>query len=120
MTIKQLPSLKFLETAVNALKKMEEQENKWRKTFNEMFDGHFVSQYNNVARNAIIKMVEEIFDDKDSDGYGSMFSWWIYDTNFGKNRQLADSVRYKDKKVPMHTIKNLYDYYLLVSDKKEN
>ena len=50
MTKKNIPSLNFLETAVNALKAVDKQEEKWQNTFNEMFDGHFVPQYNNVLK----------------------------------------------------------------------
>lgn len=107
-----IPSKEVLETAVKTLLVMQEKENKWQKTFDEMFDGRFVPEYFNDAINGIIKMVEYTFNDHDTN-YGSHFSWWCYEADFGRN-DLADSVAdgKTREKIPMRTVDDLYNYYL--------
>ena len=117
MTIKQLPSLEFLTTAIDALKKSREQVDRWQDTFDEMFDGHLVPMYTSSLEAAIIKMVELAFNDKPHPEYGSMFSWWVYDCELGTRKDLLDSVRIKGKKIPVTTPEELYAYYELVNKK---
>lgn len=117
MTEKNIPSLRFLKIAVNALKSVQKQEDKWQKTFDEMFDGHLVPQYNNCLRNAIISMVEEAFYDKPDPTWGSTFTWWVYDTEFGKRKKLTESVTVNGKKIPMDAVEDLYDYYKMMAKK---
>lgn len=116
MTIKQLPPFEFLSIAVEALKKTHKNCDKWQNTFDEMFNGHFVPTFNEPLETAVIKMVELAFNDEPHPEYGSMFSWWVYDTEFGKKKDLADSVLYNKKKIPMRTVKDLYNYYLMINE----
>lgn len=111
MAIKQLPSFEFLNTAVEALKKVHEKCDKWQETFNEMFDGHFVPVFNEPLESAVIKMVELAFDDEPHPDYGSIFSWWVYDCDFGAKKELSTSLRVKGKSIPVTNVKELYKYY---------
>lgn len=107
------PSIDVLKTAVNALKKMDELESKWLPTFEEMFQGSWViPSYFDEPRNAIISMIEQLFDDQPPK-YGSHFSWWVYEAKYGMEEHIADSVT--DAKtgehIPMRTVEDLYNYY---------
>lgn len=108
-----LPSKEILIVAVNALKKMFETEDKWQKTFDEMFDGRMVPTYYNEPMEAIVKMIELTFNDTPYETFGSTFSWWCYETDFGTN-ELADSLTDSatQENIPMKTVDDLYDYYL--------
>lgn len=116
MTIKQLPPLEFLVTAIEALKKSREQTDKWQDTFNEMFDGHLVPMYTSSLEAAIIKMVELAFNDEPHPDYGSIFSWWVYDCELGTRKDLLNSLTVKGKKVPVTTPEELYNYYNLINN----
>lgn len=110
---KQYPSIEVLKTAVEALKKMDELENKWQPTFDEMFNGSWcIPSYYDVPRHAICEMIEQIFDDQ-PDNYGSHFSWWVYEAEYGTKKGIADSMRDTDgTPIPMATIEDLYNYYI--------
>lgn len=107
-----IPPKEVLEMAVKSLMDIYEKYDRWQKTFDEMFDGRFVPTYFDDTINNIIKIVEILF--KDTDGkYGSHFSWWCFEANFGRN-ELADSVTDSNtqEKIPMKTVDDLYNYYL--------
>ena len=37
------PTIEALKIGINAIKHSQQKQDKWQKTFNEMFNGHFVS-----------------------------------------------------------------------------
>ena len=113
MSDKHYPSIEVLKTAVEALKKMDEDENRWQSTFNEMFAGSWsIPSYYDVPRHAIVSMVEQMFDDPDGQ-YGSHFSWWVYEAEYGTKRSIADSMTDADgTPIPMATVEDLYNYYI--------
>lgn len=73
------PTVDLLKIGITALKKQYEKEEKWQKTFNEMFDGHLVPQFSSDLENAILKMLKFVYNDKDD-----TISWWIYEQDFGQ------------------------------------
>lgn len=110
---KQYPSIEVLKTAVEALKKIDEDEERWNKTFEEMFAGSWVvPSYYDVPRHAICTMIEQIFDDP-AGQYGSQFSWWVYEAEYGTKEGIADSMKEADgTPIPMATVEDLYNYYI--------
>lgn len=110
---KQYPSIEVLKTAVEALKKMDEDENRWQKTFDEMFNGSWcIPSYYDEPRHAICTMIEQVFDDP-AGNYGSQFSWWVYEAEYGTKKGIADSMTEADgTPIPMATIEDLYNYYI--------
>ena len=64
-------------------------------------------------------MVEEAFGDTPDPNWGSTFSWWVYDTEFGKRKHLTESLKVDGKKIPMNTVKDLYNYYKLMANKDD-
>ena len=110
---KQYPSIEVLKTAVEALKKMDEDENRWQKTFDEMFNGSWcIPSYYDEPRHAICAMIEQIFDDP-AGQYGSQFSCWVYEAEYGTKEGIADSMKEADgTPIPMATVEDLYNYYI--------
>ena len=110
---KQYPSIEVLKTAVEALKKMDEDENRWQKTFDEMFNGSWcIPSYYDEPRHAICAMIEQIFDDP-AGQYGSQFYWWVYEAEYGTKEGIADSMKEADgTPIPMATVEDLYNYYI--------
>ena len=93
---KQYPSIEVLKTAVEALKKMDEDENRWQKTFDEMFNGSWcIPSYYDEPRHAICAMIEQIFDDP-AGQYGSQFSWWVHEAEDGNKEGTADPMNEAD------------------------
>ena len=86
---------------------------KWNKTFEEMFAGSWVvPSYYDVPRHAICTMIEQVFDDP-AGQYGSQFSWWVYEAEYGTKKGIADSMTDSDgTPIPMATIEDLYNYYI--------
>jgi len=114
MTNKKLyPSIEVLKIAINALKKMDTDEDRWQKTFDEMFNGSWcIPSYYDEPRHAIIEMIEQIFDDP-AGSYGSHFSWWVYEAEYGTKKGIADSMTDADgTPIPMATVEDLYNYYI--------
>lgn len=113
MTKKNYPSIEVLKIAVEALKKMDENLAKWQPTFDDMFNGSWViPSYYDEPRHAIIEMVEKLFDDPDGQ-YGSQFSWWVYEAEYGTREGIADSMTDSDgTPIPMATVEDLYNYYI--------
>lgn len=108
--------LQILKIAIDALKKNDENLTRWNKTFQEMFDGHIVPQFDSPLTSAICKMIEILFNDHDEE-YGSTFSWWIWEQNFGKNAKVWDENK---KEIPLKTPEQLYDFYIEYYKDKEN
>lgn len=73
------PTVDLLKIGITALKKQYEKEEKWQRTFNEMFDGHLVPQFSSDLENAILKMLKIAYNDRNQTIY-----WWIYEQEFGK------------------------------------
>lgn len=112
MKKKEYPSIEVLKTAVEALKKMDENESRWQKTFDEMFNGSWcIPSYYDEPRHAICTMIEQIFDDP-AGAYGSQFSWWVYEAEYGTKEDIANSMTDIDgTPIPMATIEDLYKFY---------
>lgn len=98
------PTIDLLKIGITALKKQYEKEEKWQKTFNEMFDGHLVPQFSSDLENAIIKMLEVAYNDKDG-----TISWWIYEQEFGKKCREIPAMWDKDGN-PIH-LRNIDELY---------
>ena len=94
-----------LKIGIEALKIAEQQMDRWQKTFNEMFDGLFIPQYNNVLEIALIDILQRMYNDTDT------LEWWIYDMEFGKNADKGIMTDENGKDIPMHTVDDLYRYY---------
>lgn len=73
------PTIDLLKIGITALKKQHNKENKWQKTFKEMFDGYIVPQFSSDLENAIIKMLKIAYNDR-----SETIAWWIYEQEFGK------------------------------------
>lgn len=100
------PSIDMLKIGISALKKNNKKVEKWQKTFDEMFNGHFVPTYDEVLATAIIKMLEVAYDDKDE-----VISWWIYEQDFGLKCK-DEPAMWDNNHNPIHlrNIEELYNY----------
>ena len=109
---KEIPPFELLKVGVEAIQKMQEKEERWDKTFQEMYNGTSVPDYFSEPMHAICEMLEIAFNDPPGE-YGSHISWWIWEANYGKVTQLADSVKdvKTNKHIPMRTLKDVYNYY---------
>lgn len=97
------PSIEPLKIAIKALKEQDKKERKWEKTFNEMFDGRFISQMSIILNTAICKMLTEIYHDTDD-----IIGWWMFEKDFGKKKDF--NMWDKDHKIiPMNTVEDLYN-----------
>ncbi len=107
-----VPSIDVLKIGIKAIQDMQKLEEKWDKTFQEMYDGHAVPQYFNIPMQAICKMIEKTYNDEPGE-YGSHISWWVWETDCGK-KALADSVTNTKtgESIPMRTIEDVYSYYV--------
>lgn len=107
-----IPSIDVLKIGVEAIQKMTEKQEKWDKTFQEMYNGTSIPVYFDTAFTAIIKMIETVYNDPEG-RYGSHISWWIWETDCGKNKA-ADSVFDTEtgEHIPMRTIEDVYNYYI--------
>ena len=104
------PTVDLLKIGITALKKQYEKEEKWKKTFNEMFDGHLVPQFSSDLENAIIKMLQIAYNDKTE-----TISWWIYEQEFGKKCKEKPAMWDKDGN-PIH-LRNIDELYkFLIED----
>lgn len=94
-----------LKIGINAIKKSHKQQNKWQKTFDEMFNGHFVPTYSNILESGIIEILKTIYNDKET------LEWWIYEMDFGakcSDNSLTDE---NGKNIPIKSIEDLYRFY---------
>lgn len=100
------PSIDMLKIGISALKKNNKKVEKWQKTFDEMFNGHFVPTYDEVLATAIIKMLEVAYDDKNE-----VISWWIYEQDFGLKCK-DEPAMWDNNHNPIHlrNIEELYNY----------
>lgn len=104
------PTVDLLKIGITALKKQYEKEEKWQKTFNEMFDGHLVPQFSSDLENAIIKMLQIAYNDKTE-----TISWWIYEQEFGKKCRVTPAMWGADG-TPIH-LRNIDELYkFLIED----
>lgn len=111
------PTIDLLKIGITALKKQRNKEDKWQKTFNEMFDGHFVPQYSTDLELAIVKMLEVAY----KDSFGTI-SWWIYEQDFGQECKDKPAMWLADKTpINLRNIDELYAYLIKenFSDKKQ-
>jgi hypothetical protein len=110
-----IPTIDMLKIGLTALKKQRNKEDKWQKTFNEMFDGHFVPQYATDLEIAIIKMLEIAYKDR----YETI-SWWVYEQDFGQNCKEKPALWLEDKTpVNLRNIDELYDYLVKEASRGE-
>ena len=104
------PTVDLLKIGITALKKQYEKEEKWQKTFKEMFDGHLVPQFSSDLENAILKMLKIAYNDKNE-----TISWWIYEQKFGKKCRVTAAMWDADGK-PIH-LRNIDELYkFLIED----
>lgn len=118
---KQIPTIDVLKIGVEAIQKMQEQETRWDKTFQEMYNGNSVPDYFNVPMNAICKIIEKTYNDEPG-RYGSHISWWIWEADCGKNETAANSVTDTEtgEKIPMSTMEDVYNYYIKYNFKEKD
>ena len=116
-----LPSIEVLKIGVNAIQEMIKLEERWDKTFQEMYDGQAVPQYFNGPIKALCEIIEKTYNDIPGE-YGSHISWWIWEAECGKRLDLADSVidQKTGKHIPMRTIEDVYSYYIKYNFKGDN
>lgn len=101
------PTIDLLKIGITALKKQRGKEESWQKTFNEMFDGHFVSQYSTELECAIIKMLEIAYNDQTQ-----TISWWVYEQDFGKKCKEKPAMWDKEGAVNLRNIDELYAFLI--------
>ncbi len=99
------PTIEPLEIGIAALKTAYKQMNRWQKTFDEMFNGHFVPQYNNELETALITVLEKVYNDTET------LSWWVYEMEFGTKAKNGSMTDEKGNNIPMRTVRDLYRYY---------
>lgn len=117
---KQIPTIDVLKIGVEAIQKMQEQEARWDKTFQEMYNGNSVPDYFSIPMNAICEIIEKTYNDEPG-RYGSHISWWIWEANCGKNEAANSVIDTKTgEKIPMSTIEDVYNYYIKYHFKGEN
>lgn len=118
---KYIPSIDVLKIGVTAIQEMMEKEDRWDKTFQEMYNGTSVPDYFSTPYSAICKMIEATYNDTPGPN-GSHISWWIWEADCGRNLKLADSVTdvKTGKNIPMRTIEDVYNYYIKYNFKGED
>jgi hypothetical protein len=107
---------KILTIGITALKESDQNVNKWQKTFNEMFDGHFVPTYDSKTSGAIIKMIELLFDEPQD----SILSWWIYEMDYGERVTENSFVDENGVPIPIKTIDDIFNFYKKSIECKKN
>ena len=100
------PTIEALKIGINAIKKSQKRQDNWQKTFNEMFDGHFVPTYYADLENCIIKLLNIIYNDSKDD----TLDWWIYEMDFGDKCSKTSMSDKNGKNIPIKTIEDLYRY----------
>lgn len=98
-------SINPLKIGINAIKKSHKNQENWQKTFNEMFNGHFVPTYCNELEIAIIEILKTIYNDK------CTLDWWIYEMDFGKNCHKGSMSDENGNNIPMKTINDVYNFF---------
>ena len=85
-------SYKTFKQAIDFLK-LEDKfyEKQWRlyNDFREVIGDSMPVMYTGAAE-ALVTVLEDVFDLPDSDYCGTDLSWWIYDMNFGENFEIED------------------------------
>lgn len=99
------PTIEPLKIGIAAIKKSHRKMERWQKTFDEMFNGHFVPEYNNVLETALIDVLKRTYNDT------STLDWWIYEMEFGSKAVKGAMSDENGKNIPMRTVKDLYHYY---------
>lgn len=99
------PTIEPLKIGVAALYVAHQQMERWQKTFDEMFNGHFVPTYNETLETALVDVLQEIYNDTDTLG------WWIYEMEFGTKAKEGSMTDENGNDIPMRTIEDLYQYY---------
>lgn len=118
---KLIPSIDVLKIGIEAIQDMQRLEEKWDKTFQEMYNGNSVPSYFDIPINAICKIIEKTYNDEPGQ-HGSHISWWIWEADYGKNKAAANSVMDTEtgEKIPMSTIEDVYNYYVKYHFKGED
>ena len=101
------PTIEALKIGINAIKHSQQKQDKWQKTFNEMFNGHFVPTYYNDLENCIIKILNIIYNDSKDD----TLSWWIYEMEFGDKCSKTSMTDKDGQDIPIKTVEDLYRYF---------
>ena len=98
------PTVDLLKIGITALKKQHNKEEKWYSTFKEMFDGHLVPQFAGDLEEAIVKMLEIAYNDKNG-----TISWWIYEQEFGQKCKEEPAMWDNNGPIPLRNIDELYN-----------
>ena len=109
------PTIEPLRIGLTAIKNQFKKENRWSKTFDEMFDGYPVFQATNKLQEAILKILQKIYKDEEDDIIG----WWVYEKEFGKKKNLNVYEKGSNKIIPTKTIEDLYNYLIKYHFKDE-
>ena len=109
------PSIDILKIGLEALKEQSKKENRWSKTFHQMFDGLPVYQGSNTLHTAIMKILQKVYKDEEDDIIG----WWVYEKEFGKRKELNVFEAKTNKVIPTKTIEDLYNYIMKYNFKDE-
>ena len=99
------PTIEPLKIGVAALYVAHQQMERWQKTFDEMFNGHFVPAYIETLETTLVDVLQEIYNDTDTLG------WWIYEMEFGTKTKEGSMTDENGNDIPMRTIEDLYRYY---------
>lgn len=100
--------VKYLEE----LEKLQAIEMSITNAFRELDDNFNMISFSRYE-NLLVRLLEECVGDV-NDTYGSWTSWWIYETNFGKDKKMAKSHTVHGKRFPL---KNAGDLYGLITTK---
>ena len=105
MDIYDETTIEALKIGVASIYMAHQQMERWQKTFDEMFNGHFVPTFNDILEIALIDVLQEMYNDTDTLG------WWIYEMEFGTKAKKGSMNDENGNDIPMHTIDDLYKYY---------
>lgn len=95
--------------AIEALKQTEEKNSLFNKAMEEISSSWFVSELAYPATEALVTLLEIIFDDKDG-----WINWWLYETKYGTRKDLTATDK-DGNVIPTDTIEDLYN---ILTDKK--
>lgn len=107
------PSIEALKIGIKAIQEQDEKERRWEKTFDEMLNGRFICCPSETVHSALIKVLEIMYRDEKE----QIISWWIYDTDCGKNKDFH--IYDGGGVVPTDTIEDLYNYLIKYHFKDE-
>ena len=103
------PTIEPLKIGLLTIKKQLRKEEKWEKTFKEMFDGYPIFQVSNNLISSIIDILKIIYKENYKD---DIISWWVYEKECGRRKDLKMYEKGGKKEIPSDTIEDLYNYLI--------